>query len=144
MPLPTTSNLTAFPSLDGPSSIGRIIGIAATYLRVEIDESDLCVPFTHCSTAIQSVQPGDRVLVRIVQGQPLVEARLMREGETPVRITSDVEGNITLEATQALCLRTAKAEIHINADGDLTLKANNIDSEAEQENRLSGRYIRLS
>lgn len=144
----TPSNLTHFPTIDSPSTdspptICQVIGVATTYLRIAMAESDACIPFTQCASSIQNVQPGDRVLVRIVQGQHFVELRLMREGEAPIRITSDTEGNITLEASQALRLRTPKAEVHINADGDITLKANNIDSEAEQENRLSGRYIRL-
>lgn len=144
MSLSHTPNLTRFPSVESPSLIGRVIGVGATYLRIDMDESDVCVPFTRCSSSIQWVQPGDQVLMRFIGGQPLVEARLMREGEAPIRMTGDTEGNITIEATRALCLRTPKADIHIDADGDLTLKANNIDSEAEHENRLSGRYIRLS
>ncbi|GGX38619.1 hypothetical protein [Saccharospirillum salsuginis] len=133
---PTTANTNP--------KIARVLGVAASYLRIDMGDSDLCVPYTQCAASIQCVQPNDRVLVRIIDGQPIVEARLMREGETPVRITNDAEGNLTLEATQALRLRTPNAEIAIDVDGDLTLKANNIDSEAEQENRLTGRYVKLS
>ena len=138
------SDPTQVPTATTPAKIVQVLGVAASYLRVDLGEHDLCIPFTQCASSIQSVQPGDRVLVRTVEGLPIVETRLMRDGETPVRITSDTEGNLTLEATQALCLRTPNAEVSIDANGDLTLKANNIDSEAEQENRLAGRYIKLS
>lgn len=138
------SDPTRLSTPNASSRIAQVLGVAASYLRVDMDDSDLCIPFTQCAASIQSVQPGDRVLVRTIDGLPIVETRLLREGETPVRISSDADGNLTIESTQALRLRTPDAEISIDAKGDLTLKANNIDSEAERENRLTGQHIKLS
>lgn len=139
-----TSALPRPPVADAPSRIARVIGVGQDALRIDLDDTDVRVPYTQCSTAVHSVQPGDRVLVRTLEGRAIVEARLMREGETPVRITQDAQGDLTLAATGALRLRTPKAEIRIDADGDLSLTAHNIDSDAEQENRLTGRVVKLS
>lgn len=139
-----TSNIARLPTPDSQPRLARVLGVANSYLRVDMGEADVCIPFTRCSTSIQKVQPGDRVLVRSIAGFPVVETRMMRDGEAPIHITADIEGNLVLEASGALCLRTSKAEILIDAKGNIKLTAVNIESEADEENRLAGRTIKLS
>lgn len=139
-----STNLVQLAERQESTRITPVIGVSDTYLRIEWDDGDLCIPYAQCSTAVQGIRPGDNVMVSLVGGIHIVTARLLREGEEPFQVSYTDDGVLTLTARQGLRIRTPKAEITIDKDGNLQLAATNIDSEAEQENRLSGQAIKLN
>lgn len=124
--------------------LADVIELVDRQVHLDLHQADILVPFTQCAAAVHGLRPGDRVLVRRLGEAFIIEARMMREGEAPLPIEYNHLGELVIEAKQAMRLRTPKGEILLDRRGKLRLHADCIDSDAENENRISGTMIKLN